>query len=61
MSGSYWSSENGQKGDGLVAVTYTEEVISKDMKLEHIELALQKVAEGIEAVYGPTFSDAEIN
>jgi len=51
----------GRKGMAWFAVTYTEGVISKDMKLEHIELALQKVAEGIEAVYGPTFSDAEIN
>jgi len=53
MSGSYWSSENGQKGDGLVAVTYTEEVISKDMKLEHIELALQKEPRESRQYMGP--------
>jgi len=31
------------------------------MLTEHLGPALQKVAEGIEAVHGPTFNDAEID
>ena len=50
-----------RKGVVWFASTYIEGVISKDMKLEHIGLTLQKVAEGIMAVHRPTFSNAEIN
>jgi len=40
---------------------YVEGNISKSMPIERIGTALQKVAQGIESVKGPTFSDAEIN
>ena len=56
LAGSHRSSENRQKG---FASKYIEGNISKDMKLEHIGSALQKIAEGVKAVHRPTFSDAE--
>jgi len=50
-----------RKGMAWFASKYIEGNIAKDMKLEHIGLTLQRVAEGVKAVHGPIFSNAEIN
>jgi len=50
-----------RKGTAWFASKYIEGNMSKEMKLEHTGSALQKVAKAVEAIHGPTFSDAEID